>query len=374
MKTDLQIRPNTPDSCPLLWERADEESQPEMRIMHGFTPKWFRNTMGLDYMEAWHQDPVLRRDSLVRMKQTLNEHFPDLMLGGSDPDAITGTVSVAYGTTVIASILGSPIHYMDDNWPANPPSEMTEDEAMALTVPDLDQNIVFQDLMRQMDQIEEKWGRIEGVLNFQGVLNNSFRVRGQDIFVDIALNPEIARHVFGVVTETMIKVIKAIYARQNASGVERDFFVTSNCVVNMVSGAHYEEFLLPYDQQLAEAFTYFGIHNCAWNVDAYLDGYRTIEKLGYLDFGLDSDLERIREMFPETRRCLMYSPVELQNKSLAEIESDLEDIREELSPCEIILTDIEDTTPDERVLDFYRLCGKIWKMDIRDLVPTTMSR
>jgi hypothetical protein len=49
-------------------------------------------------------------------------------------------------------------------------------------------------------------------------------------------------------------------------------------------------------------------------------------------------------------------------------------IREELTPCEIILTDIEDTTPDERVLDFYRLCGKIWKMDIRDLVPTTMSR
>ena len=45
-----------------------------------------------------------------------------------------------------------------------------------------------------------------------------------------------------------------------------------------------------------------------------------------------------------------------------------------LPRCEIILTDIEDTTPDERVLDFYRLCGKIWKMDIRDLVPTTMSR
>ena len=53
---------------------------------------------------------------------------------------------------------------------------------------------------------------------------------------------------------------------------------------------------------------------------------------------------------------------------------DLERIREDLTPCEIILTDIEDTTPDERVVDFYRLCGKLWKMDIRDLVPTTMSR
>ena len=48
-------------------------SQPEMRIMHGFTPKWFRLNMGLDYLEPWHQDPFLRRESLIKMKHTLNE-------------------------------------------------------------------------------------------------------------------------------------------------------------------------------------------------------------------------------------------------------------------------------------------------------------
>ena len=95
MKTDLQIRPNTPDSCPLLWEKADEAEQPPMRIMHGFTPKWFRTNMGLDYREPWHVDPELRTESLIRMKHTLNEHFPDLQLGGADPDATTGTISVA---------------------------------------------------------------------------------------------------------------------------------------------------------------------------------------------------------------------------------------------------------------------------------------
>ncbi len=374
MQTNIQIRPNTPDSCPLLWERADESAQPAMRIMHGFTPKWFRSNMGLDYLEPWHTDPLLRTESLVKMKHTLNEHFPELLLGGADPDATTGTISVAYGTTTIAAIMGTPIHYMDDNWPANPPSEFSEDDALALAVPDLDDNPVFRDLMRQMDLIGEKWGRIEGVLNFQGVLNNCFRVRGQDIFVDLALNPEIAKHVIDVVTETMIKVIKAIYARQEASGVEREYFVTSNCVVNMISGDYYERFLLPADRKLAESFKYFGIHNCAWNVDPYLDAYRTNEPLGYLDFGLDSDLARIAEMFPESRRCLMYSPVDLQNKSLGEIEADLAEVRDTLTPCEIIVTDIEDTTPDERVLDFYKLCAKVWKMDLRDLVPTTQSR
>jgi len=51
--TTLQIRPNTPDSCPLLWEKADEGEQPKLRIMHGFTPKWFCKNMDLDYGKRW---------------------------------------------------------------------------------------------------------------------------------------------------------------------------------------------------------------------------------------------------------------------------------------------------------------------------------
>jgi len=375
--TAHQIRPNTPDSCPLLWEKADEVQQPKMRIMHGFTPQWFRKRMGLDYKEPWHTDVELRRNSLIEMKHTLNQTFPSLRLGGrsdEEIDSLGGTLSVINGTTLIASILGSGIHYMADNWPANRPAEMTQEEAESMAVPDLEDNAAFQDLVRQMDELEDRYGKIEGVLNFQGVMNNAFRVRGQGLFIDLIANPERAHHVFEVVSETMINVIKAVYARQNGSGVERDFFVTSNCVVNMISGAHYEEFLLPYDKRLSNAFTYFGIHNCAWNVDAYIDGYSEIDDLGYLDFGIDSDMERIAEVFPKARRCMMYSPISLESQTLEQIAADLQNVHDALGHCEIIVTDIEDTCPDERVLDFYKISGEIWDMDPRDLVPKTISR
>jgi len=238
----------------------------------------------------------------------------------------------------------------------------------------LDTNPVFLDIVRQMDEIEKKYGKIEGLLNIQGVLNNAFRVRGQEIFIDITENPDLAHHLLGVITDTMIKVVKAVYERQNKSGVERDYFVTSNCVVNMLSASHYEEFVLPYDKKLAESFTYFGIHNCAWNVDAYIDEYKKIEKLGYLDFGLDSDLNRLAKTFPKTRLCLMYSPVELERKTLDEITTDLQRVHDALTPCEIILTDIEDTCPDERVVDFYNIAGKIWDMEPQELGPKAISR
>ena len=59
--------------------------------------------------------------------------------------------------------------------------------------------------------------------------------------------------------------------------------------------------------------------------------------------------------------------------SLDTIRDDLERIHDLLSPCEIIITDIEANCPDKRVADFYSLCGEIWRMEPRELVPKTMS-
>jgi len=374
VSTEIQIRPNTPDSCPLLWEKADESFQPQIRIMHGFTPRWFRTNMGVDYGKSWHTDPELRRDSLVKMKQTLNEHFPGLGFGGDDPEDLAGTISVAYGTVNFSSLYGVEVHYMEDNWPAGGPGTMSTDDAKKMEVPDFDNNPHAQSLFAQMDAISAKWDCCPGVLNIQGVLNNAFRIRGQDIFLDMIRDTSLAHHIFSTVCDGMIEFVKRIYARQAAGGIVNEFFVTSNCTVNMIAGDTYEEMLLPYDKRLSESFKYFGIHNCAWNVDAYIDGYSQIEKLGYLDFGLDSDLERIAKTFPRARRCLMYSPVELERKSLGEIRDDLQRIHDVLTPCEIIITDIEDTCPDQRVVDFYEMAADIWGVAVRELAPKTMSQ
>ena len=210
-------------------------------------------------------------------------------------------------------------------------------------------------LLDQMDVIEREFGRIEGYINWQGVLNNAFRIRGDQIFMDLMMNTSLARHLFEVVAQTMIEGMRHVYERQRKTGVAVRHATVSNCVVNMVSPELYREHLLPFDVMLSEAFDDFGIHNCAWNVDPYIEDYTQIEKLGYVDMGLDSDLERARELCPNARRAIMYKPTDLTSKSLEEIEADLRRIHRELGPCDIVLADIEHSTPDERVLDFDRI-------------------
>jgi hypothetical protein len=120
----------------------------------------------------------------------------------------------------------------------------------------------------------------------------------------------------------------------------------------MVSPAQYEEFVRPLDAALSTQFPMFGIHTCSWKADPYLEQLHTIEKMGYLDTGMMSDLSRIKRMFPDTRRAVLYSPVELGNKSIKAIQVDIERIRREYAPCDIVMADVENTTTEERVREF----------------------
>jgi len=64
-------------------------------------------------------------------------------------------------------------------------------------------------------------------------------------------------------------------------------------------------------------------------------------------------------MFPEARRAVMYSPVRLQEANLDEIKKDMKKIYNELSPCDVVMADIEATTSDKRVNELLQICKNL---------------
>ncbi len=331
-----------------------------MRPEIGFTPNWYRTAIGIDFGERWHTDPAYRRETVIAMRDELRRRFPGTGIGGIDRlnkplDLLTGT----YGVSSVAAIYRIPIVYYENNWPDCKCQYLSDDEIDRLEAPDLDVNPFFRNLMAQVNWIAAREGRIEGFINWQGVLNNAYRLRGERLFYDIIESPEQCSHLFNCVCTTMIEAAKRLHVRQLASGVKVDFFTVSNCLVNMISPDHYRNLLLPFDRRIAEAFGCIGIHNCAWNADPYIDDYATVPHLGYIDMGLDSDLRRAREAIPDARRAIMYTPMDLTNKSLETIRADVEKIARDYAPCDVVVADIEAGTPDEKVLAFLDLCSKI---------------
>ena len=363
----MTLAPHIPFSCSLVFQHELADSPP-CQIHPGFTPTWFRQYMALDYREPWHTDPELRRRSFVAMGRVLNAQFPELRLGG-EPGSAKGSISQVRTCAFMGALFGLGIEYRADTWPDQRCRLLTDEEADALEVPAFRNAQVFEDLMRQMDTIAREWGQVTGELNFQGVLNTAFRLRGEELFADMALAPARAHRVLGVVCETMLAVIDAVYARQAQSGVARDFFVTANCVVNMVSPEQYREFVMPYDRKLSAHFPLFGIHNCAWRVHPYAPAYAEIRELGYLDFGFSSDFALLKRLFPRTTLCAMYSPVALAHDPEATVRAELQRLHDAIGRCKIIVADIDAGTPRERLLAVYRIASEIWGLPIETLAP-----
>lgn len=332
-------------------------SEPRLRVSLGFTPRWYRSRLGIDFGQRWHTDAEYRYAALMSMISHLHESFPEVSYfapqTGNDVEQRCATISGVYGIMVIPSLYGLPIDYRSDNWPDVAGGVHLSKKELAATVAsgplDLDAVPTFRALEAQMDRIETRWGKIHGYLNYQGVLNIALKLRGNEIFLDMFDDPEFARSLFTHIADTIERVSKRVQARQRRSGFDVDLLSMSNCVINMISPQQYEEFLLPLDRELSTKFSRFGVHTCNWDATPYFDALSRIDSLGYLDTGIAADLPRMRRTFPNTRLAVMYSPVKLEQASIQEIRADIEKLDAELAPCDLVMADVENTTPDERV-------------------------
>lgn len=350
-----QLRNHIPIAGPARREPADGTESP-MRVSLGFEPAWFHQRCGVEFGERWHTDPRYRRDSLVVCKRELKRAFPAIDYWDALSDADMWTLSGAYGAYPIAYLFGAELLYDIDRWPAPLRPVLTLDDVNRLDIDELLSNAFVADLHRQMDMIEKESGRIHGYLNWQGVLNNAFILVGQSIFTDMVERPELAHRFFDFISNLMIRLATMIQARQTQSGFTVDHLSVSNCTINMVSARFYREFVFPYDQKIAEQFTRFGVHTCNWNATPYLQNIAQLPKVGYIDMGIETNLAQAKSLFPEARRAVMYSPVKLQDAPCDEIENDMRKIRDAIAPCDIVMADIQATTPDSRVNELLQIC------------------
>ncbi|MCC6797103.1 MAG: hypothetical protein IT366_18445 [Candidatus Hydrogenedentes bacterium] len=334
-------------------------NEPYLRPEIGFTPKWYRDALGIDFSECWHTDVEYRLESLSRMRTELDRRFPGARIGLPPNHGQIDLLTGVHGACVIAGIYGCPIVYREDQWPVAVGAPLSDSQVLELLSPNLEVNPFFQSLMMQVDHIADRLGTVTGYINWQGVLNNAHRLRGEELFTDLLTAPDLCHHLFECVCTTMIEAARRLHARQRETGFDVSFFTVSNCLVNLVSPDIYREFLLPYDRRIADTFATIGVHNCAWTVDPYLEDYASLPNLAYVDMGLESDLCTAQKLMPHARRAVMYRPTELADKSLEEIEFDLSRICQELGPCDIVAADIESGTPDERVIAFICICQEL---------------
>ncbi|MCC6681493.1 MAG: hypothetical protein IT445_11385 [Phycisphaeraceae bacterium] len=340
--------------------RPADGDEPFVRPEIGFTPAWFRQHLDIDFGQTFHTDVAYRRDAVLDMRRLLRQHFGGSNIGGIQrPDHPLDLLTGTFGACNVAAIFGLPILYAADNWPNVQHDYLSPETIDNLTLPDLDENDFFRGMMQQVERIAQLEGQVVGYINWQGVLNNAQRLRGQELFTDLYDHPQRCDRLFDCVTQTMLAGIDRLHVAQRATGVEQSFITVSNCLVNMLAPQQYERYLLPHDMRLAHAFECIGVHNCAWTADPYLEFYARLPGVGYIDMGIHSDLVRAKALFPDARRAVMYTPMDLRDKSIAAVNDDLAQIGQVYGPCDVVIADIEAGTPDDKIEAVLERCRNL---------------
>ncbi len=181
----MKLRNHIPIAGAARREPADGTESP-FRVSLGFEPAWYVGRCAVSFTERWHQDPEYRYGTMRAMKEELIKAFPSVPYWDRADSTDLATISGVYGAYPIPHAFGIPLIYSSDRWPAlDVGSRLSVSDVENLDPKQVLQSPVVEDLLRQMDIIEAKWGRIHGYLNWQGVLNNAFNLRGEEVFLDM---------------------------------------------------------------------------------------------------------------------------------------------------------------------------------------------
>lgn len=339
-----------------------------------FHPSWWHKNVGIDFTQDFFDDPEYRMDCDVKMRRALYDHFGAYGLGEKDPQKrpLLGTDLLAAGY-LHSQIMGCDIIYQADNSPQVVCKKIDAEEIAGIHAPKLEESPVWQATQKQIDYLLEKYGRVEPYVNLMGIQNIALDLLGEDIFMAYYDEEEEVSRLLGEITDLSIEIGQRFRRLSDdiSGGVTAivrqtvpECYLTSNCSVEMVSNAQYEEFLLQWDQKLADAFGSFGIHHCGQSMEHVVEGYAKVRGLTFAEVGAGSDIAAVRAALLDIHLNARVSPVSLMTMDDRQIEELVRSLYENGKAADgekisISCVGIDKDVTDERICAFLKACAAL---------------
>ncbi|MBI5606854.1 MAG: dihydropteroate synthase [Deltaproteobacteria bacterium] len=321
----------------------------------GFYPDWWYKQYGISFDRDYYFDPETRVAARMEMDRRLYERFGEVGLGVPDPKP---KPLITFGMVMLPALFGCEIVYEKEALPWAVPLNLSEDRIKKLEVPDLLHTYPMTEVIKQIDYLKNKYGKVVGDINTTGVQNLALKIRGEQLYFDYFENPALCHHLLKICTASIIRLFRFIYDLTGSGAMDvtpmcdPGLFVLPNCTVEQISLQTYETFNLPYDNQVAEACHPLGIHHCG-SVDQALPGYAQVHHLKFLEIGFGSDVKRTRQVLgPDVAINARISPVLMKNSRPEEVAAEVRRLIDQGAPLanySIDTVGLTYGTPDENV-------------------------
>ena len=289
-------------------------------------PDWWHEHAGIDFDQDFFFHPRRRVEAERNMEQVAYDRWGQFGQG-SDRNRdlpLLGAVHLAAGF-LLSEMLGCEVEYRADAPPQVRPrglDRLVVDEAAAYASP------AFRRLERLTEQLASSHGYVAGDVNWGGILNLALDLRGQDLLLDLADQPDQVRAFFDQISRVIERFVNFVESKTGSTSISVNrnvrhrpgaVFLHSECTHTMVSTAHYEEFLLPFDIAWSRWHQPYGIHYCGPDPHRFAAAYAKVPRLDFLDVGWGGDLRILRQHLPNTFMNIRLSPVEIVSQTPEQI-------------------------------------------------------
>ena len=284
-----------------------------------FHPSWWHKYAGIEFTKEFFEDPEYRMDCDVKMRKVLFKYFGEYGIGEENPEKrpILGSDLLAAGY-FHSALAGCEIIYSKDNSPQVKCMELSDEDLEDIHIGDYKNHELYKNMVEQVEYMKEKYGHVIPAVNLMGIQNIALDILGQNLFIAYYTEPEEIDRLLGEITEMSMEIGKYLKGLSSdiSTGVTAivgqtvpDCYLTSNCSVEMISNDLYEEFLLKYDNMMAEEFKSFGIHHCGQTMEHLNEGYSKVKNLTFAEVGAGSDFASVKAALPDTVLNARFSPV-----------------------------------------------------------------
>ena len=334
-----------------------------------FHPSWWNKHVGICFDEDFFYDPRRRVSDEQLMEQTLYDRFGDCGLGLHRNEARPeiGAVHLAAGY-LLSEMLGCRIEYFADSAPqviCAHREELEIDEEAPFRSP------AFKRLQALIEELKARHGYVTGDINWGGVLNLAMDLKGENVLMDMMMDPEGVKRYFaqiGRVVERFFSYIKAetgtssISVNRIARLLDEPIYIHSECSHTMISEQDYEDLLLDIDIEWSKKYQPYGIHYCGKDPHRHAAQFAQIPHLAFLDLGWGGDVKTLREALPETFFSLRLNPVEINDYTsdeLRQIITERVEASGDLYKTGICCVNMDGNVSDERVKEIYRIAEEL---------------
>ncbi|WP_346863403.1 hypothetical protein [uncultured Draconibacterium sp.] len=335
------------------------------------SPEWWFYNEKITFDEDFFFHPQRRVEVEQKMEKVLYERWGNFGLGKHHKEQRPeiGAVHLAAGY-LLSEMMGCKVNYTE----SHPPQVIAADQdKLSIDVQAVFQSAAFKRTIALIDRLKSKYGYVTGDINWGGILNLAMDVRGNQILMDMMMEPEAVKGYFAQIAEVILKFTSIVKQHTGTTSIsvnrvlrhlEKPVFLHSECSHTMISAEDYQEFLLPFDVAWSKQQQAFGIHYCGPDPHRMAEQFAQIPHLDFLDAGWGGDIKALRKALPDTFLNIRLSPVEIINQSNEQIENTIiQLVKDSGDTCltGVCCINIDDKVSDDKIATLFKTVEELRK-------------